>query len=103
KMEDVIFSGSDARKPGGAAEVRLRLSGLPLPPKPVADTPAHPSTTEPFRLDGPEAVPGHEDAGTNGHGNGNGHGTGNGNGNGNGSAHAPAPVPVLASSTLGME
>ena len=31
KMEDVIFSGSDARKPGGAAEVRLRLSGLPLP------------------------------------------------------------------------
>ena len=32
KMEDVIFSGSDARKPGGAAEVRLRLTGLALPP-----------------------------------------------------------------------
>src|SRR5689334_3286785 len=32
KMEDVIFSGSDGRKPGGAAEVRLRLTGLPLPP-----------------------------------------------------------------------
>jgi len=32
KMEDVIFSGSDARKPTGAAEVRLRLSGVPLPP-----------------------------------------------------------------------
>src|ERR1041385_8920674 len=32
KMEDVIFSGSDARKPGAAAEVRLRLSGLALPP-----------------------------------------------------------------------
>src|SRR5687768_6988888 len=32
KMEDVIFNGSDARKPGAAAEVRLRLSGLPLPP-----------------------------------------------------------------------
>jgi chromosome segregation protein len=31
KMEDVIFSGSDARKPGATAEVRLRLSGLPLP------------------------------------------------------------------------
>ena len=29
KMEDVIFSGSDARKPGAAAEVRLRLAGLP--------------------------------------------------------------------------
>jgi chromosome segregation protein len=39
KMEDVIFSGSDARKPGAAAEVRLRLAGLPLPPKPVSDTP----------------------------------------------------------------
>ncbi|MGE4244319.1 chromosome segregation SMC family protein, partial [Ramlibacter sp.] len=29
KMEDVIFSGSDARKAGGTAEVSLRLSGLP--------------------------------------------------------------------------
>ena len=28
KMEDVIFSGSDARKPGATAEVRLRLTGL---------------------------------------------------------------------------
>ena len=34
KMEDVIFSGSDARKPTGAAEVTLRLSGVPLPPRP---------------------------------------------------------------------
>ena len=34
RMEDVIFNGSDARKPGGAAEVRLRLSGLPSPPSP---------------------------------------------------------------------
>jgi chromosome segregation protein len=32
RMEDVIFSGSDARRPGGAAEVRLRLKGLPRPP-----------------------------------------------------------------------
>src|SRR6476619_3618124 len=40
KMEDVIFSGSDARKPGAAAEVRLRLTGLPLPPKQaVAEAP----------------------------------------------------------------
>lgn len=29
KMEDVIFSGSDARKAGGTAEVSLKLSGLP--------------------------------------------------------------------------
>ena len=28
QMEDVIFGGSDARKPTGAAEVRLRLSGV---------------------------------------------------------------------------
>ena len=33
KMEDVIFGGSDARKPGGTAEVRLRLTGLHVPPK----------------------------------------------------------------------
>jgi chromosome segregation protein len=39
KMEDVIFSGSDARKPTGAAEVTLRLSGVPLPPK--AETNGH--------------------------------------------------------------
>ena len=32
RMEDVIFNGSDARKPTGAAEVRLRLSGVPVPP-----------------------------------------------------------------------
>jgi chromosome segregation protein len=31
-MEDVIFNGSDARKPTGAAEVRLRLSGVVVPP-----------------------------------------------------------------------
>src|SRR5512138_1509412 len=28
RMEDVIFNGSDARKPGGTAEVRLRLSDV---------------------------------------------------------------------------
>jgi len=38
KMEDVIFSGSDARKPGAAAEVRLRLTGLPVSPQATADT-----------------------------------------------------------------
>jgi chromosome segregation protein len=29
RMEDVIFGGSDARKPTAAAEVRLKLSGVP--------------------------------------------------------------------------
>src|SRR5215471_3479253 len=52
KMEDVIFNGSDARKPTMAAEVRLRLAG-------VLKT-----------LTGP-AFP---DANGNGNGNGNGHG-----------------------------
>src|SRR5437763_344828 len=51
KMEDVIFNGSDARKPGAAAEVRLRLAGLNLAPR-VGDE--------------------------NGNGDGNGNGNGNG-------------------------
>jgi len=112
KMEDVIFSGSDARKPGGAAEVRLRLSGLPLPATPVLDTPARSTATEPFRLDAPESVPGHEDGAengnghgqANGHSNGYGHATGNGHGDPeHGDGHAMPPVPVLAGPTLGAE
>src|SRR5205809_6637586 len=59
RMEDVIFSGSDARKPTAAAEVRLRFSG-------VVKT-----------VTGP-AFPGEPGNGHNGNGhNGNGH---NGNG-----------------------
>src|SRR4051812_19243974 len=46
KMEDVIFSGSDARKPGATAEVKLRLSGLTSPPPDTggsngSDSPEH--------------------------------------------------------------
>src|SRR5512137_1511748 len=37
RMEDVIFSGSDARKPNAAAEVRLMLSGVPVSIQAVAD------------------------------------------------------------------
>src|SRR5688500_692455 len=44
RMEDVIFSGSDARKPGATAEVRLRLTGLHAPPKD--------GTAEPDALEG---------------------------------------------------
>src|SRR5882762_10141523 len=51
RMEDVIFSGSDARKPTAAAEVRLRFSGF---------------------LNGHTAN-GHEGNGHNGNGHGNGH------------------------------
>jgi chromosome segregation protein len=64
KMEDVIFSGSDARKPTAAAEVRLRFSGFL---KVLADAP----------------IPSEHGHNGNGHG-GAGHSNGNGNGNGNG-------------------
>jgi chromosome segregation protein len=65
KMEDVIFSGSDARKPGGAAEVKLRLSGLPVPPRTPVDSVA--GSLPEGEL--PEFQSG------NGHKNGNGHHT----------------------------
>ena len=72
RMEDVIFSGSDARKPTAAAEVRLRFSGVlkTLMGPAVADHESH------------ERGNGHGNG--NGNGNGNGHGHENGNGNGNG-------------------
>ena len=58
RMEDVIFSGSDARKPGATAEVRLRLTGLHAPPK---DSDAELREFRPTSGNG------------NGDGNGNGH------------------------------
>src|SRR5712691_1657630 len=54
RMEDVIFSGSDARKPTAAAEVRLRFSGVLK------------SVTGPAFIEEPHAGNGHK-------GNGNGH------------------------------
>ena len=59
KMEDVIFSGSDARKPTGAAEVRLKLSGVIMPPSLDRETGHEPSS---FNGDGAHL------AETNGHG-----------------------------------
>ena len=55
RMEDVIFSGSDARKPGATAEVRVRLTGLQAPPKDSA-----PQFVEfpPANGHGPEGDPG---------------------------------------------
>src|SRR5262249_33874722 len=67
KMEDVIFSGSDARKPTAAAEVRLRFSG-------VTTTVTAPGFGDATRKD--------DDGHSNGNGH-NGHG-GNGHANGNG-------------------
>jgi len=74
KMEDVIFNGSDARKPGAAAEVRLRLAGLPMPRR-TARTDEADGLKE-FHV---------ADAG---------HASGNGNGNGNG--HVPADLEEMA-------
>src|SRR5262245_30013989 len=73
RMEDVIFNGSDARKPTASAEVRLRFSGV--------------LTT----VTGP-AFP--EEPGANGH-NGNGHG-GNGHTSEFDGAPAPAALPPVA-------
>ena len=39
RMEDVIFAGSDGRKPNAAAEVRLMLAGVPVLPPPSPGTP----------------------------------------------------------------
>jgi chromosome segregation protein len=67
RMEDVIFNGSDARKPTAAAEVRLRFSGVLK------------------QVTGP-AFPAEPGNGNGHHGNGH-HGNGNGNGH-----HGPPPV-----------
>src|SRR5687767_8513777 len=88
KMEDVIFNGSDARKPGGTAEVRLRLSGLPMAARPGVDAASIPALPE-FRA--PEA-----DLHGNGNGHANGNGSSNGHGNGNGQGHAHYAVDLEA-------
>ena len=84
KMEDVIFSGSDARKPGATAEVRLRLSGLPIPRRPELETPA---------VDVPGLKEFQAENG-NGHSGANGHRTGNGNG------HHPTTLDEITSAFL---
>jgi chromosome segregation protein len=67
RMEDVIFSGSDARKPTAAAEVRLRFSGVLK------------NVTGPAFGDERTAGHIHDRGSGNGHGNGH-HPIGNGNG-----------------------
>jgi chromosome segregation protein len=74
KMEDVIFSGSDVRKPTATAEVRLRLSGVTSLPSQEAEARAN--------------------------GNGNGHGNGQGNGNGNGHGVAEGSLAGAAGEGL---
>jgi chromosome segregation protein len=69
KMEDVIFNGSDARKPTGAAEVRLRFSGVTATPSAIPGALDH-IEPDPAAHSGQN---GNGHAGANGHGNGNGH------------------------------
>src|SRR5690348_6909624 len=63
KMEDVIFSGSDARKPTGAAEVRLRFGNVIVPPSVLKELGEEVPAGEAMAV-----------AGVNGHGNANGNG-----------------------------
>src|SRR5882672_1041286 len=75
KMEDVIFSGSDARKPTASAEVRLRFSGFLK----TVSGPAFPA----------ESADGHDHVERNSHVNGNGNGH-----NGNSPGHELADVII---------
>src|SRR5437868_110898 len=65
RMEDVIFNGSDARKPTAAAEVRLRFTG-------VTKTVSGPAFDDHMKGNG------HRGNGHEAHAKGNGHGNGNG-------------------------
>src|SRR5687767_55777 len=84
KMEDVIFSGSDARKPTGAAEVRLRFGNVIVPPSLLKEM--------------GEDVVCHAT-----HGNGHGNGNGNVNGNGNGNGHHPDTAALIEAATREVE
>jgi chromosome segregation protein len=92
KMEDVIFSGSDARKPGATAEVRLRLSGLAMPVKAALE--AAPAIAGLPEFQPAPPLHGYGESGANG--NGSGHGHANGNGNGNGNAHRAIDLEEIA-------
>src|SRR6186713_187234 len=90
RMEDVLFNGSDARKPTAAAEVRLRFSGvLKQLTAPAFGTPGPHSAPDGEPVVAEQNGLAHVEG--NGNGNGNGHhahANGNGHGNGNGNGHA---------------
>jgi chromosome segregation protein len=85
RMEDVLFNGSDARKPTASAEVRLRFSGFL---KAEASAAADNTTSDEAR----GAAQTHDRA------NGNGHGHANGNGHGNGNGHRDGLVQEIIES-----
>jgi chromosome segregation protein len=82
RMEDVIFSGSDARKPTATAEVRLRFSGFVK------------SVSGPA-FDAQEGGEAAVEPPANGNGNGNGHHPANGNGNGHGNGHGSTTMDEI--------
>ena len=92
RMEDVIFSGSDARKPTATAEVRLRFSGFVKSVSgPAFDAPeAGESPADPV----PHAPALSERQRVEGNGNGH-HGNGNGHGNGHGKGHGAGVVEEI--------
>ena len=83
RMEDVIFGGSDARRPTAAAEVRLKLSGV------AARVPGSHTGNGRHKSHGHGSGDGHGERQTS-YGNGNGKGNGNGNGQGHGAAQQTA-------------
>ncbi|HEX5108332.1 MAG TPA: AAA family ATPase, partial [Vicinamibacterales bacterium] len=95
KMEDVIFNGSDARRPGAAAEVRLRLTGLTSAARsdggPVGA--ALPEFREPTATGtGAEVT---ADAPVNGNGTSNGNGHSNGSGHTHGAGQVSVEIAAL--------
>jgi chromosome segregation protein len=94
RMEDVIFNGSDARKPTAAAEVRLRLSGV-LKSVPGQVTSADPAPTDEVTpLDADAAIASGAASIRSSHRNGNGNGNGH---RANGHAGHGTGGPVTAS------
>src|SRR6187401_3042063 len=72
RMEDVIFNGSDARKPTAAAEVRLRFTGVLK----TVNGPAFPAAADASSQQDGDAA--HTNGNDVAHAHGNGHGNGNG-------------------------
>ena len=83
RMEDVIFSGSDARRPTAAAEVRIQLSE-------VTAALANGGSDKALRVSGIGTEAGESN------GNGNANGNGNGNDRTAGAGPAPASMPAEA-------
>ena len=87
RMEDVIFGGSDARRPTAAAEVRLRLSDVAAALAALAG-PVRPATLP--RGDAGGVADGNGAGGVDGNGNGDGTAAGTMDGAGGGNGHAQA-------------